>query len=55
VLGALAAITLVVAVVYAFSGPDYATGPGLGTAVATLGTIALLYLPQSSKNFFARK
>jgi peptidoglycan/LPS O-acetylase OafA/YrhL len=54
VLGALAAITFVVAVVYAFSGPDYATGPGLGTVVATLGTIALLYFPQSSKDFFRR-
>ena len=55
VLAALAAITLVGAVVYAFSGPDYATGPGLGTVLATVGTIALLYLPQGSKDFFAHR
>jgi hypothetical protein len=42
-------------VIYAVSGPDYATGPGLGTAAITVGTIVLLYLPQSSKDFFARR
>ena len=54
VLAALAALTFLVAVIYAFSGPDYTTGPGLGTAAITLGTIALLYLPQSAKDFFGR-
>jgi len=54
VLAGLAAVTLIGAVVYAFSGPDSATGPGLGTALVTVGTIALLYLPQSSKDFFTR-
>jgi len=49
----LAAITFVVAVVYAFAGPDYAVGPGLATAVVTLGPIVLLYRPQSSKDFFS--
>jgi 4-amino-4-deoxy-L-arabinose transferase-like glycosyltransferase len=55
VLAGLAAITLVVAVVYAFAGPGYAAGPGIATAVVTLGTIALLYLPQSSKDFFTSR
>ncbi len=54
VLAGLAAITFVVSVVYAFSGPGYATGPGLATGVVTLGTIALLFLPQSAKDFFGR-
>ena len=55
VLAGLAAITFVVAVVYAFAGPGYAAGPGIATAVVTLGTIALLYLPQNSKDFFTRR
>jgi hypothetical protein len=49
----LAAITFVVAVVYAFAGPSYAVGPGLATALVTLGPIVLLYRPQVSKDFFA--
>jgi hypothetical protein len=53
VLGALAAITVAVAVVSAFTGPTYAIFPALVTAACAAGTLALLYLPQSAKTFFA--
>jgi hypothetical protein len=53
VLAALSALTLVVSFVYAIVGPSYSTGPGFATALVTLGTIALLYWPQSAKDFFA--
>jgi hypothetical protein len=55
VLAALSALTLIVSVVYAFVGPSYSTGPGFATAFVTLGTIALLYWPQSAKDYFAKQ
>jgi hypothetical protein len=53
VLGLLAALTVVVGVVYAFSGPTYAIVPSLITAAVAAGTLALLYVPESAKAFFA--
>ncbi|HEY7730234.1 MAG TPA: hypothetical protein VH950_04945 [Gaiellaceae bacterium] len=53
VLGGLAAATVVVAVVYAFSGPTYAIVPSLITAAFAAGTLWLLFVPESAKAFFA--
>lgn len=53
VLGLLAVITVVVALVYLFTGPSYALIPCLVTAGVAAGTAALLYLPESAKRFFA--
>jgi hypothetical protein len=53
VLGGLAAATVVVAVVYAFSGPTYAIVPSLITAACAAGTLWLLFVPESAKAFFA--
>lgn len=55
ILGVLGAITVVVGLVYAFSGPTYAIVPSLITAACAAGTLALLYLPASAKTFFATR
>jgi hypothetical protein len=53
VLGALGALTVAVGLIYAFTGPTYAIVPALITAAVAAGTIALLYVPQSVKAFYA--
>jgi uncharacterized membrane protein (UPF0136 family) len=55
ILGLLGAVTVVVALVYVFRGPTYAIVPSLVTAACAAGTLALLYLPESSKAFFATR
>lgn len=54
ILGLLSLITAGVGLYYAFSGPSYALVPGLVTAAVAGGTIALLFVPRSSQDYFAR-
>ena len=54
IIAGLSLIGAVVAVIYAFSGPTAAIVPSLVTAALSLGVIALLYLPESSKAHFQR-
>lgn len=54
ILGLLALATVAVGVYYAFTGPTYAIAPALITAAVAGGTAALLFLPQSSKDYFGR-
>ena len=51
-IGVLCAVGVVGGVIYMFRGPTYAIVPSLVTAGVAAGTIALLYLPEGSKNFF---
>jgi hypothetical protein len=53
VLGFLAAIGVVAGVVYMFTGPGSAFVPSLVVALLGAGTIALLYVPEGSKRFYA--
>jgi hypothetical protein len=55
VLGVLAALTVVVGLVYAFRGPTYAIVPSLVTAGVAAGTAALLFVPRSAQAFFAKR
>ncbi|HET9325008.1 MAG TPA: hypothetical protein VFO03_14115 [Gaiellaceae bacterium] len=52
-IGLLAAIGTVAGVIYAFAGPSSAIIPSLVVAALGAGTIALLFLPESSKRFYA--
>jgi hypothetical protein len=54
ILGLLAALTVVVAIVYLFAGPSYALIPCLVTAGVAAGTAALLYVPASAQRFYGR-
>jgi hypothetical protein len=53
ILGALAAFGVVAGVIYMFRGPGSAFIPSLVVAALGAGTIALLYLPEASKRFYA--
>jgi hypothetical protein len=48
-----AAVGAVVGVVYAFAGPGSAVIPSLVIAALGAGTLALLFVPEASKRFFA--
>jgi hypothetical protein len=52
-LAAVSAVVLVAAVVYMFVGPSYAIVPSLVAAGAAFAVVALLYLPERSKAYFA--
>lgn len=54
VIGLGAALTAVVGVIYAFTGPSSAVIPSLVIAAMAAATFALLYLSDSAKRFFAR-
>jgi hypothetical protein len=54
VLALLAAIAVGVGVVYAFAGPTSAIVPSLVSSAVAAGTIALLFVPESAKRYFAR-
>ena len=49
----LAAIGAVAGVVYVFTGPTSAIIPSLVVAAFGAGVVALLFLPDASKRFFA--
>jgi hypothetical protein len=51
--GFLAALGAVAGVVYMFAGPSSAFIPSLVVALLGAGTVALLYLPETSKRFYA--
>jgi hypothetical protein len=52
-LAVVSAAVLVAAVVYMFVGPSYAIVPSLVAAGAAFAVVALLYLPERSKAYFA--
>ena len=54
IFGALTVIPVVVGLVYAFTGPRSAVFPSLVAVALALGVLALLYVPESSKRYFAR-
>jgi hypothetical protein len=53
--GLLAAIGAVAGVVYMFAGPTSAVIPSLVVALLGAGTLALLYVPDASKRFYATR
>jgi hypothetical protein len=53
VLSLLAAIGAVAGVAYMFAGPNSAFIPSLVVAALGAGTLALLYLPEAAKRFYA--
>jgi hypothetical protein len=54
VIGLGAAVTAVVGVIYAFTGPGSATIGSLLMAALAAGTFALLYLTDSARRFYAK-
>lgn len=52
-IGLLAAVGTVAGVIYAFAGPTSAIIPSLVVAALGAGTVALLFLPDSSRRFYA--
>lgn len=53
-LAAVSAVIAAAAVVYLFTGPSYAIMPSLIAAAIACAVVALLYVPERSKAYFAR-
>jgi hypothetical protein len=51
-IGLLAAVGTIAGVIYVFAGPTSAIIPSLVVAALGAGTVALLFLPDSSRRFY---
>ena len=52
-IGLLGAVGAVAGVIYVFTGPSSAIVPSLVVAALGAGTVALLFLPESSKRYYS--